>query len=102
MHQAVFHIAMVWLIGLLVSLAVFALRTRSAVPRILALDVLAIVFSTALALIGIQRGEAGYFDVALIMAMLGFVQTVAAARYTENHQPHSGPDLPPGEDADAR
>jgi multicomponent K+:H+ antiporter subunit F len=49
--------------------------------RILALDTLSINAIAFLVLYGIQHGSAVYFEVALLIAMLGFVGTVALAKY---------------------
>jgi len=49
--------------------------------RILALDTMFINAIALIVLLGIQQGTQIYFEVALIIAMLGFVSTVAYARF---------------------
>lgn len=49
--------------------------------RILALDTMVINAIGLIVLLGIFQGTAIYFEVTLIMAMLGFVSTVAYARF---------------------
>jgi multicomponent K+:H+ antiporter subunit F len=49
--------------------------------RILALDALYVNALAALILFGIQQGSAVYFEAALIIAMLGFISTVALSKY---------------------
>ncbi len=67
-------------IGLLLNLW----RIRFApgvVDRILALDTMVINAIALLNIYGIQRGTAVYFEVSLLIAMFGFVSTVAYCRF---------------------
>lgn len=57
------------------------LRGPSAIDRVLALDTLYINVVALVILLGIQRRTSLLFEAALIVAMLGFVSTVALARY---------------------
>ena len=57
-------------------------RGPDTVDRILALDTLYINSLPLLILIGIQRDSALYFEVALVVSMLGFVGTVVLSKYT--------------------
>ncbi|TNF19866.1 MAG: K+/H+ antiporter subunit F [Rhodobacteraceae bacterium] len=49
--------------------------------RILALDTMVIMALGLVIVLGIQLGVQIYFEVALLIAMLGFVSTVALARF---------------------
>ena len=49
--------------------------------RILALDTMVVNAIGLIVLLGIAQGTGIYFEVALIIAMLGFVSTVAYARF---------------------
>ncbi len=49
--------------------------------RILALDTMAINALGLVIVLGIHQGVKVYFEVALLIAMLGFVSTVALARF---------------------
>lgn len=49
--------------------------------RILALDTMVINALGLVVVLGIQQGVQIYFEVALLIAMLGFVSTVALARF---------------------
>jgi multicomponent K+:H+ antiporter subunit F len=49
--------------------------------RILALDTMVINAIALIILVGIAQGTRIYFEVSLIIAMLGFVSTVAYARF---------------------
>lgn len=80
MHAAVFHVLVSWLVALVAVLGVWALRRERVVERTLALDTLALVFVALLGLLAVHDREEGYLDIALVIAMLGFVQTVATAR----------------------
>jgi multicomponent K+:H+ antiporter subunit F len=56
-------------------------RGPSVVDRITALDTMAVNAVALLVLLGVQRGSALYFEAALIIAMVGFVSTVALCKY---------------------
>ena len=49
--------------------------------RILALDTMAINALGLVVIIGIRHGTQVYFEIAMLIAMLGFVSTVALARF---------------------
>jgi multicomponent K+:H+ antiporter subunit F len=67
-------------LGLLMTLwrVIFA---PTVADRILALDTMVINMIALVVLLGIADGTALYFEVALIVAMVGFVSTVAYARF---------------------
>ncbi len=50
--------------------------------RILTLDTMAINMIALVVLLGISTGLRTYFEVSLVIAMVGFVSTVAYARFT--------------------
>ncbi|MEL6702422.1 MAG: K+/H+ antiporter subunit F [Pseudomonadota bacterium] len=49
--------------------------------RILALDTMVVNAIALIVLLGISQGTSIYFEASLIIAMLGFVSTVALARF---------------------
>jgi len=53
----------------------------SAPDRILALDTLAVNAIALLVLFGLQQGSALYFEAAILIALMGFVGTVALCKY---------------------
>lgn len=53
----------------------------SAPDRILALDTLSINAIALLALLGIQQSSTLYFEAALLIALIGFVSTVALCKF---------------------
>ena len=57
------------------------LRGPTLVDRILAIDTLYLNSVGLVVLLGIRQGTGLLFEAALIVAMLGFVSTVALARY---------------------
>ena len=57
------------------------LRGPSAADRILALDTLYVNTIALLVLLGIQLSSALYFEAALLIALMGFVSTVALCKY---------------------
>ena len=69
-------------IGLALLMNLWRLATGPTMPdRILALDTLYINALALLVLLGIGFGSQLYFEVALVITALGFVGTVALARY---------------------
>ncbi|ATB29746.1 monovalent cation/H+ antiporter complex subunit F [Melittangium boletus] len=80
MHDGVFYVALVWLMGLLAVLVVLAVKARSTLDVVLALDTLGLVFVAVLGLFSAWRGITGYLDAALVLALVSYVQTVAATR----------------------
>jgi len=81
MHVAVFYAATIWMTGLLAVSVVFVVRARSAMVRILALDVLTLILVALLILYADASRTPYFLDAALALALLSFVSTVAAARY---------------------
>ena len=67
-------------IALLIDLWRIA-RGPDAADRILALDTMVINVIALLVLYGIARGTAVYFEAAMLVAMVGFVSTVAYCRF---------------------
>jgi multicomponent Na+:H+ antiporter subunit F len=80
-HPVLLAIATIWIAALLGILLVLAIVTRSALTRILALDTLTLMLIAFLALAAARDRSAYALDAALIVALLAFVGTVAAARY---------------------
>jgi multicomponent K+:H+ antiporter subunit F len=56
-------------------------RGPDAVDRILALDTMVINVIALVVLYGIAKGTAVYFEAAILIAMVGFVSTVAYCRF---------------------
>jgi multicomponent Na+:H+ antiporter subunit F len=81
MHTAVFYVAMVWMVGLLGIAGALVIRARSAMARILALDVLTLILTALLILYADATATSSYLDAALALALLSFIATLAAVRY---------------------
>ncbi len=56
-------------------------RGPAAQDRVLALDTLYINGLVALVLLGLRSGSPAYFDMALLIALFGFVSTIALAKF---------------------
>lgn len=70
------------LVGAAVALSLWRLLVGPGAPdRILALDTLYVNTIALLVLLGIHLGSALYFEVALLIAMMGFVGTVALCKF---------------------
>lgn len=81
MHEAVFYLAVVWMTGLLGVSVVLVVRAERAPSRILALDMLVLILIALLILFSDSRRTSLYLDAALLLAVLSFIATLAAARY---------------------
>ncbi len=70
------------LVGLAIALTLWRLLAGPTLAdRILALDTLAINAIALVLLAGLALGTRAYFEAALLLAMTGFVGTVALAKY---------------------
>lgn len=81
MHQTVFYVAAAWMTVLLGVSVVFVVRSRSAMQRILGLDVLTLLLVAFLILYADANRSSFYLDAALALALLSFVATIASVRY---------------------
>jgi len=81
MHETVFYLATIWMTGLLGVSVVFVIRARSAMVRILGLDTLTLILIALLILYADANRAPFYLDAALVLALLSFLATLAAARY---------------------
>jgi multicomponent K+:H+ antiporter subunit F len=70
------------LVAVAIALGFWRLLAGPSAPdRILALDTLAINAIALLILLGIRLGSGLYFEAALLIALIGFVSTVALCKY---------------------
>lgn len=81
MHQIVFYIATIWTAALLLVGVLLVLRARTIPQRMLALETITLLLVALLALFAGEQVSSHYLDAALILAMLSFVGSMAAARY---------------------
>jgi len=81
LHETVFYLAAVWMTVLLAVMVATVILVRSTASRILALDTLTLVLVALLALYAAAERSPYYLDAALIVALLAFLGTVAAALY---------------------
>ena len=81
MHLSVFYLAVVWLGLLIAASLIYMIRTPSITTRILALDTIGLMVAALLALFSRVSGNHFYLDGALLLGLLSFTATVAAARY---------------------
>jgi multicomponent Na+:H+ antiporter subunit F len=81
LHEIVFYAAAAWMTVLLAVAVVAVIRISETAGRILALDVLTLILVALLVLYGDANRSVYYLDAALILALLAFVGTLAAARY---------------------
>lgn len=80
MHLALIFALGCFAIGLLANMARL-FTSSNAGDRILALDTMVINAIALVILYGIHSGTSVYFELSLLIAMVGFVSTVAYARY---------------------
>lgn len=57
------------------------LRGPSVIDRVLALDTLSVNAVALIVAYGIMRGTTAFFEAAMLIALLGFVSTVALCKY---------------------
>ena len=76
-------IAVIILAALALALLYRIFRGPTAADRICALDALDLTLALAMALYSLYTGRGIYLDIALVVALLGFVGTVFVGRYIE-------------------
>ena len=76
-------IAAIVLVALAVVLLYRIFRGPTAADRIAALDALDLILAMGMALYSLYTGRGIYLDIALVIALLGFVGTVFVGRYIE-------------------
>lgn len=81
LHEITFYLAFMWMTVLLVASVVAVIRLSSTSSRILALDTLTLILVALLVLYGDAQRTPYYLDVALVLSLLAFVGTLAAAQY---------------------
>lgn len=81
MNGVIFYVALFWMMGLLLTTIVMVIRASSTMTRILALDALTLVLTAFLILYSTTTDSSYYLDAALLLALLSFLSTLAAARY---------------------
>jgi len=81
MHEAVFHLAVVWTTLLLGAGAFRVVRAQGAPARILAADMVVLTLVGLLVLFSSANRTPLYLDAALLLSVLAFVTTVAASRF---------------------
>lgn len=81
MHSIVFYGATLWVALLIVIGGALALRAQGILLRVLALNVVTTLMVGLLALFASGRDSAHYLDAALVLALLAYVGTLAAARF---------------------
>lgn len=79
------------LYGLALLLVVVRMVLGPTLPdRVMALDLLVAVGIGFIAAFSLASGHAAYLDIAVALGLVGFLSTVAFARYIETHRPKSG------------
>lgn len=81
MHETVFYAAVLWLAMLGVACGAKVLLARSTGSRILALDTLVVVLIGLLVLWSNAEEVPFFMDAALMLALLAFIGTLAAAHF---------------------
>lgn len=81
MHDLVFFAAVIWLTVLLGASVAGVARAKSTPSRILALDMLVLILIALLVVYADAERSAVHLDAALLLTVLSFVATLAAARY---------------------
>jgi multisubunit Na+/H+ antiporter MnhF subunit len=76
-----------WLVMAAVALAFLRLaRGPSLADRVVALDMMTILIVAFCGLFAIVSADAAFLDVAVVLALVGFLATVALARFAERRQ----------------
>jgi len=79
--EVIYTGAVIWLVVLMFACGALLARGPRPGSRIVALDTLVLVLVALLVLVSAAEDRTFFLDAALMLALLGFVATVAAARY---------------------
>ena len=91
-HDPVFFAGIAWL-AVLLGVTVFGIaRGRTTAERLVALDAGMLVLIGLLGLVAGQSQRSYALDAALVLALLSFVATLAAARYLGDRHPFEQPE----------
>ncbi|MEM8788210.1 MAG: monovalent cation/H+ antiporter complex subunit F [Pseudomonadota bacterium] len=72
------------MVFLTVALALWRLAVGPSLPdRVVALDMMTVAIAAFCGLAAVLTGDAAFLDVALVLALVGFLATVALARFAE-------------------
>jgi multicomponent Na+:H+ antiporter subunit F len=88
-HELVFYVAIAWMGALLGLCVLLVARAATVARRVLALDLLALVFIGLLALVAGEDQRSYALDAALALSLLSFVATLTASRYLGDGRPFS-------------
>jgi multicomponent Na+:H+ antiporter subunit F len=81
MHDLVYNLALAWM-TIILSVCIFeVVRAKSVLGRVLALDTVTLVLIAVLVLYATTEDATYFIDAALVLALVSFLGTVAAARY---------------------
>jgi multicomponent Na+:H+ antiporter subunit F len=83
MHTVVFYVAALWMTVLLAASIVLVIRARSIPSRILALDMAILIVIALFVLLSDVERVPYFLDAALVLALVSYTATIAAARYHE-------------------
>jgi multicomponent Na+:H+ antiporter subunit F len=76
-----------WMVILGVLLAFIRLARGPSLPdRVVALDMMTILIVGFCGLFAVLSGDAAFLDVAIVLALIGFLATVALARFAERRK----------------
>ncbi len=81
MHVLVFYLAMIWSAVLFGVTVFLVLRAKTGLARLLALDTLTLILIAFLILFVHANRATYYLDAVLMLALLSFIGTLAAAWY---------------------
>lgn len=81
LHEVVFHGAAIWMTILAGACIGMIVRETSALVRIAVLDLLTVIVIGLLLVYSTAQGDEYLLDVALALAVLSFLATLAAARF---------------------
>lgn len=86
MIEWIFTLIMVWHALLILMLLVFATRAHDILGKLIAFDAVSLVVFSAFVMLAAHRREVGFLEITLVLAMVVFAQTLAAARLLENRR----------------
>ena len=84
------QIALALVLGAFVLATIRVIAGPSLADRVLGLDLLVTLAIAFIAIIALMTGQAVYIDIGLALALVGFLATIAFARFIASRAPRSG------------
>jgi multicomponent Na+:H+ antiporter subunit F len=86
MFELILDLALAWVAGLMLVVAIALVRVATLVKRLVLMDLSVMMLVCLLVILSVRRDETYFLDAALALSLLSFVGTVAVTSYASRRQ----------------